>query len=61
MGKGKLHYIEVFFNEDDGGEDETAHAYGSEQRSDVVEPLHLDITKEMRLKEGVTGVTISKL
>jgi hypothetical protein len=43
MGKGKVHYIEVLFDEDDDGEDEVVHTLGSRPSSDKVEPPHLKI------------------
>jgi hypothetical protein len=59
MGKGKVHYIEVLFDEEDEGEEETHCIPNGGQSSD--ETLHLEMTEQAPLQEGVKKVTIATL
>jgi hypothetical protein len=54
MGKGKVHYIEVVFDEKDDGDDE-----GIGQ--DNGEPSHPDATEKAPLQDRTKGVTIATL
>jgi hypothetical protein len=49
MGKGKVHYIEVLFDNEDDGEDETTHIQDSGKGSGEVEPPHLEFAEEKQL------------
>jgi hypothetical protein len=58
MGRGKVHYIEVLSDEEDG-DDETTHLHDIGQRSG--EPPHLEITEQAPFQEGAKRVTIATL
>jgi hypothetical protein len=61
MGKGKVHYIEVVYDEEDVSEDEVAHTHDSGKRSSEAKPPHLDIFEDKSLQEGFKKVTIATL
>jgi hypothetical protein len=47
MGKGKVHYIEVFFDEEDNDDDEITHLQDSGRGSG--KPPHLNTTEQVPL------------
>ena len=59
MGKGKVHYFEIIFDEEDEGEEENLNIPYEGENSG--EAPHLEILEHAPLQDGVKKVTIAKL